>query len=105
MRVIREIDLGGKPVQVKELTVGDIRRWLASKETPDGLVDSLLFEEVSLSDLEFLTDLDAAAVDALTPTEIEKILALAKEVNQAFFVMRERTVALGQRILAEQAAA
>jgi hypothetical protein len=103
MRVIREIDLGGKTVQVKELTVGEVRQWLASKESPGDVVDSLLFEEIALSDFAFLTDLDAAAVDALTLSEIEKLLAVAKEVNAAFFAMRERAVALGQRILAEQA--
>ncbi len=105
MRVIREIDLDGKAVQVREMTVGEIRAWLASKENLGDVVDSLLFDEVALSDLPFLTSLVAADVDALTPSEIEKVLAVAKEVNAAFFVMREKTAALGQRILAEQAAA
>ena len=105
MRVIREIDLDGKAVQVREMTVGEIRAWLASKENLGDVVDSLLFDEVALSDLPFLTSLVATDVDALTPSEIEKVLAVAKEVNAAFFVMREKTAALGQRILAEQAAA
>ena len=103
MRVIREIDLGGRAVQVRELTVGEVRQWLASKVTPGDMVDSLLFEEIALSDLAFLTDLDAAAVDTLTLSEVERLVAVAKEVNAAFFAMRERTVALGQRILAAQA--
>lgn len=103
MRVIREIDLDGRAVQVRELTVGEIRRWLASKVGPGDVVDSLLFEEVALSDLSFLSDLDAAAVDALTPSEIDKVVSVAREINAVFFAMRERTVALGRRILAEQA--
>lgn len=105
MRVIREIDLDGKAVQVREMTVGDIRAWLASKATLGDVVDSMLFEEVALSDLTFLTDLTADGIDALTPGDIEKVLAVAKEVNAAFFAMRGRTAALGQRILAEQTAA
>ncbi len=104
MRVIREIDLDGRAAQVRELTVGEIRQWLASKTEAGDVVDSLLFEEVALSDLAFLTDLDAAAVDALTPSDVARLVAVAKEINAAFFAMRERTVALGRRILAEQGA-
>ena len=102
MRVIREIDLDGKAIQVREMTVGDIRAWLASKETLGDVVDSLLFEEVALSDLPFLTTLTDADVDAMTPSEVEKVLVVAKEVNAIFFAMRERTAALGRRILADQ---
>ncbi len=102
MRVIREIDLDGRSVQIRELTVGEVRQWLASKVTPGDMVDSLLFEDIALSDLGFLTDLDADAVDTLTLSEVERVVAVAKEVNAAFFAMRERTVALGQRILAAQ---
>lgn len=102
MRVIREIDLGGRAVQVKEMTVGEIRAWLASKETVGDVVDSLLFEDIALSDLPFMTDLANADIDGLTPSDVEKVLGVAKEVNAAFFVMRERTAALGRKILAEQ---
>ena len=30
MRVIREIEVGGRKVQVRELTVGEIREWISS---------------------------------------------------------------------------
>ena len=102
MRVIREIDLDGKKVQVREMTVGEIRQWLASKTGIGDLVDSMLFEEIALSDLSFMTDLKGDDIDALTPSAINQVLDVAKEVNATFFVMCEKTAALGQRILAEQ---
>lgn len=104
MRNIREISLDGRAVQVREMTVGEIRRWLASKTEAGDLVDSLIFEEIALSDLSFLTDLPADVVDGLAPSEIRRVIDAAREVNPDFFAMRERTVALGQRLLAEHGA-
>lgn len=100
MRVIKEIEVGGRKVQVKELTVGEIRGWLAGKAAVGDLVDSMLFEEVSISDLAVLTDLSAEEVDAMTPGEIARVIEVAREVNARFFAMRERVVAMGREILA-----
>lgn len=102
MRVIREIKLDSRAIVVKELTVEEIRAWLFSKVSPGDLVDSMLFDEFALSDLEVLTDLTAAEINALAPSEIEKVLPVVKEVNARFFVMRERTATIGRQILAAQ---
>jgi hypothetical protein len=102
MRIIKECDVAGQKVQVKELTVGEIRAWLAGKTEPGDLVDSMLFEELSLSDLPVLTSLSAEAVEALTPAEIDAILPVIREVNGRFFQMCEKAAAIGRRILAEQ---
>lgn len=100
MRVIREIEVGGRKVLVKELTVGEIRAWLAGKAEGGDLVDSMLFEEVALSDVSVFTDLAAEAVDAMTPTEVAQVVDVAREVNGRFFAMREKVVAMGREILA-----
>ncbi len=102
MRLIREITVAGTKVLVKELTVGEIRAWLASKTEVGDLVDSALFEELALSDLLAMTDLTPEALEAMAPSEIAEVLAVAREVNGRFFAMRERVVALGREILAAQ---
>lgn len=100
MRVIREIDLGDKTVQVKELTVGEIRAWLKDSGMVSGdLVDAALFEEFSLPDLLHMTDLTAAAIDELLPSDLQKVFAVVKEVNPDFFAMRSRALALGRAAL------
>lgn len=102
MRVIREIDVGGKAVQVRELTVGEIRAWLKDAAAPGGdLVDAALFEEFSLSDLCRMTTLKAEDIDPLSPAEIRSIATVAQEVNADFFAMRGRLAALGRRAIAE----
>lgn len=100
MRVIREIDLGGKVVQVKELTVGEIRAWLKDSGAVSGdVVDATLFEDSSLPDLTYMTDLSADGVAALTPSELRLVFDAVREVNADFFLMRSRVLALGRAAL------
>ena len=93
MRITREVMIGDRTVTVKELTTGEIRVWMAGLEaqlaTPD-LVGLLLIDGVSLADLKVMSDLDDAGLEDLTPSEIQSLLAAAKEVNADFFRMRER---------------
>ena len=101
MRVIREIEVAGLKVQVRELTVGEIRAWLKDAAAPGGdLVDAALFDDFGIPDLCRMTDLKAEDVDALQPSDMRKIAAVAQEVNADFFAMRNRLAALGQRVIA-----
>jgi len=101
MRVIREIDVAGLKVQVKELTVGEIRAWLKDAAAPGSdLVDAALFEDFSVPDLQAMTNLSSADIDALQPSQVREIAAAAKEVNADFFAMRNRLVTLGRQIVA-----
>lgn len=103
MRVIRDLKLDGKVIgQVKELTVGEIRSWLLSKTVAGDLVDSMLFDEISLSDIPVLTTLTDDELTGLAPSEIDSLLPQLKEVNARFFMMREKVVALGRQVLAVQ---
>lgn len=100
MRVIREIDLDGKAVQVKELTVGEIRAWLKDSGMVSGdLVDATLFEEFSLPDLLRMTSLTTEAIAGLTPGDLRQVFAACEEVNKDFFAMRSRALALGRAAL------
>lgn len=102
MRIIREYPLGARKVMVKELTVGEIRAWLAGKVELGDLVDTMLFEELALSDLEVLTDLTAEDIEQLAPSEIEALQPALREVNARFFAMREKVAMMGRQILAQQ---
>lgn len=100
MRVIREIEVGGVKIQVKELTVREIRAWLKDSGMVSGdLVDAALFEEFSLPDLQRMTDLTTAAVAELTPGELRQVFEVCEEVNADFFAMRSRALALGRAAL------
>ncbi len=102
MRVIREIEVGGKLVEVKEMTVGEIRAWLKDSGAVSGdLVDATLFEDYSLPDLARMTSLTAADVADLAPSELRLVFEAAREVNADFFLMRSRVLALGRAALQE----
>lgn len=101
MRIIREHPLDGRKAMVKELTVGEIRAWLAGKVELGDLVDTMLFEELALSDIEQLTDLTAEEIDQLAPSEIDALLPVLKEVNARFFAMREKVAMMGRQLLAQ----
>lgn len=105
MRVIREIEVGGRKVQVRELTVGEIRAWVAAiAEMPPDVTDQALFEELALSELARMTDLPVAEMSDLTPSELDQVLTVAKEVNQRFFAMRNRLANVGTALQAMGAA-
>lgn len=100
MRVIREIEVAGLKVRVKELTVGEIRAWLKDSGMVSGdLVDAALFEDFSLPDLQCMTDLTTEAVAGLAPSDLLKVFKACEEVNADFFAMRSRALVLGRAAL------
>lgn len=102
MRVIREIEVGGRTVQVRELTVGEIRAWLKDSGAVSGdVVDATLFEDFSLPDLTRMTSLAAAEVADMAPSELRLVFEAVREVNADFFLMRSRVLALGRAALQE----
>lgn len=100
LRVEKTIPALGREVKVRELTVAEIRRWLADVGTPSGeidVTDQLLFEDVALSELQRMTDLTAAEIDEAAPSQLCEILTLCREVNRDFFVLRSRLIAVGNQ--------
>lgn len=101
MRVIKEVEVDGRIITIKELTVGDIRAWLAGAQEGGGdIVDALLFEEFDPDALVRMTDLSGAEIDAMTPTALTALANHCREVNRDFFVMRQRMVKAQQTLLA-----
>lgn len=93
-RIIREIKVGNRVVLVRELTVDELRAWMAGHQIEADLVDTL-FEDVdlSLADFPAFSDLTADEVGGLAPSQLEPVAALIREVNQRFFVTWQRRLA------------
>lgn len=73
-------------VTVRELTVAEIRKWLAdAQEALPDLVDNLLLRDVALPDLMHLSSLTPEQIDELTPSELQVVLDAARELNSHFF--------------------
>ncbi len=83
-------------VTVNELTVSDVRDWLKSMSEREDfdIVNAGLFkaENCTIDDLLFMTDIDKAELDQLTPTQIILIIDKAKKVNPHFFALRAMIV-------------
>jgi len=90
------VDVAGRQVVVREMTVAEIRAWLDAVSQGDiNLVDAALFEEFSIADIPRMTDLTMADIDAMTPSQVRLVQERCKEVNGDFFGMRARTAEVG----------
>ena len=99
MRLTERIETGAGAVTLRELTVGEVRRWLAEIssgiELPTDLVGNVLFDRFSLFELALFIDGAAPDYDALTQSEVRQIEATARTLNPDFFGFRQRLLRLG----------
>lgn len=89
----RVLNLDGREIIVRELTVAGVRQML----TPDTALDMLgsaLFEDVSLRDITIMTSLTAEDIEALRPSQLQQVLAACREANTHFFAMLARLASL-----------
>ncbi len=91
-----------RAVEVRELTVGEVRQWLADLESEAAeeadIVGEFLRGDLSLRDLARLTDLTVEDMDDLPQSALAKIAETAKGLNPDFFGMRDRLNKAGQRM-------
>lgn len=85
--VIKKV--GDKEVICRELTVACAREILASDSAED-LISDALFVDVRLRDLEVLTSLTKAEIEAMFPSDIGVVVAGCKEANPDFFGLLAR---------------
>ena len=99
MRVERKVLVGDREVTVRELTLGEIRRWIAEAEQPPEPSQDVMAAMAMLEDpadhqaligLERMTDYPFAALEALSPSALRDLLAACREVNADFFGMLGR---------------
>lgn len=105
-RLTKEIEVyEGRTVTVRELTVGEIRAWLArmetGEETPD-LVGDLLHEDLALWELSTMVDLEPDALDQLALSTLAQLVSTARELNPQFFRLRETLLNVGRAELLKQ---
>jgi len=96
MRVIREIEVGGEKVLVKEMTLAELRAWLAeaaSRLTVDLVDEVFADQDILVSDIPLFSDLKADSLKDLAPSEIEPLVSAIREVNSRFFVIWRRRLA------------
>lgn len=106
MRIEKTLAIGETEIAVRELTVADIRAWLKALEaqTAPDVLDVVLFEDFTLADLTRMTDLTAADLETMAPSELRRVADACREVNADFFALRGRLLTLGQAALATPAA-
>lgn len=104
MRQEKQIEVAGRTVTVRELTVAEIRAWLRGLDQAEAsgcmqdLVDLALMDDVSLSDIGRMTNLKAHEIEEFTPSEIEAVVAVCREVNPRFFGLQDRLRMVARRV-------
>lgn len=96
MRITKELALGEQVVTVKELTLSEIRGWLAEGERSGerDVVDALLLDDCPLDDLLRFCSATPDELDRLTQSELRELVAEVKELNPDFFGLRSKLLRL-----------
>ncbi len=92
----RVLNLDGREVIVRELTVSGVRQMLMPDATED-VVGAALFEEVRLVDLQRMTSLSAEDVEVLRPSQLRQVLDACREMNRDFFAMLARLASIQEK--------
>lgn len=85
------IELAGQSLTVRELTVAACRDWLREIEAGLRPVDpagDALFEQITLGDLAVMCDADPDWLAGFTPSELQPLADLCRQVNPHFFRLR-----------------
>ncbi|RAU40163.1 hypothetical protein [Pseudomonas sp. RIT411] len=89
----RVLNLDGREIIVRELTVAGVRQMLMPDATDD-VVGAALFEEVRLVDLQRMTSLSTEDVESLRPSQLRQVLDACREMNRDFFAMLARLASI-----------
>jgi hypothetical protein len=83
------INVAGREVVVRELTVEIARLIVQPNPNPDFLGD-VLFIDLRLCDLAHLTNLTAQEIEGMYPSDLNKVIEACKAKNPDFFEMLAR---------------
>jgi hypothetical protein len=101
MALTHTVELEGRAVTLRELTVQEVRDWALRAEqglVPADAVGHLCLDQVSLYDLE-LMGAPLADLNAMTASELEAVLTVAKRLNPHFFRVRAAMAAAALRLM------
>ncbi|MDF3931397.1 hypothetical protein [Pseudomonas citronellolis] len=100
MALKQTLNFEGLKVEVRELTVGEIRQLLKTMaEGSDDLVGYSILEEIGLAQLQLMTNLEPEQLEDLAPSQMRKVYEAAREINKDFFDLLGRVEAGGRRVL------
>lgn len=99
-RLTRQVTCSERTVEVRELTVGEVRQWLAdldaAAEAEVDVVGEFMADGISFAELERFTDLAPAELDTLTESDVVKVVEAVKKLNPGFFRLRGRLMPSAQ---------
>jgi hypothetical protein len=93
-----------REVIVRELTVAEVRDWLAEYEYGElgaDVVHAMVWEDFGLDDLARMSNATAAELEAYTPTQLAPLVIVCKEINPHFFRPRAAVAAVARALEAE----
>ena len=91
IRISRELKFGTVTVEVIELTVAEIRAWIAEGGTTpvereyDMFTDLIAFDGISVQDMKRFSNITDEVISTLSPSHLSRIAAVIKETNSVFF--------------------
>lgn len=85
------VEVAGRTVTVRELTVAEVRDWVREVEIGVRPIDpagDALFEDVCLGDMALMSDASGDFLAGFGPSELQPLADLCKKVNPHFFRLR-----------------
>ena len=95
----RTVVVEGRDIIVRELSVLEIRNWIGNLDGKEiDLVDELLIDGVQLSAVRLMSGISKEEMEEMMPSELDKVVDAAKQVNHRFFTMVDRVVAASRSL-------
>ena len=94
----KTIQVNGLTINIKELTVSEIRTALKLEESEGNesqatdVVDMFLLDDISLPDIRRMTDLSKKQMETMPPSELKQVETACREVNADFFALRQKVI-------------
>lgn len=84
------VDLPGRSVTVRELTVAEVRDWLVAVESGAtfDVIQALSFDECGLDDIARMCDATAKELEVFAPSDLAPVMDACKALNPHFFRVR-----------------
>lgn len=97
--ITKILQIDGREITVRELAVWEIRNWIGGLDGKEiDLVDELLIEGVQLSAVRLMAGISKEDMEQMMPSDLDKVVDAAKQVNHRFFSMVDRVVAASRQI-------